>query len=131
MISAERLKLGARCTYLSTSVTTSLIIASTASRCGTSVERIAEREGDIVAPMTRSVCEAIERAPCQRYGIWPAWLLAVNMWAGMDGSSLLTVLLYAPIALSKPLNTFDNCHAQLDPSQRTHYPGRPRCKVCK
>jgi len=55
MISAERLRDGAKCAYRSISHTTSLIIASTVSRWGTRVERMEESEGDIVAPITRRV----------------------------------------------------------------------------
>lgn len=31
-----------------------------------------DSDGDMVAPMTKSVCDTMDRAPCQRYGICPA-----------------------------------------------------------
>lgn len=66
MISAERARLGARCEYRSISSTTSLMIPSMVSMCGTKVDIMDDREGDMVAPMTRRVCETMLRAPCQR-----------------------------------------------------------------
>lgn len=66
MISAARLKLGANTAILSMSMMTSLMIWSIASRCGTRVKIILNSDGDIVAPITRRVCETIDSAPCHR-----------------------------------------------------------------
>lgn len=66
IISADKLKLGARTAYFSTSTTTSLMMWSIASRLGTSVSRMLDSEGDMEAPMISRVCETTDKAPCQR-----------------------------------------------------------------
>lgn len=72
IISAARLRLGASTAYRSISMTTSLIIRSIVSPWETSVIKILESDGDMVAPMIRRVCDTIDSAPCHRYGICPA-----------------------------------------------------------
>ena len=77
IISADSFRLGAKCAYLSTSFTTSAMIASICEAGGSRVERV----GDIVAPIISKVCDTIDRAPCHRYGRWPSrWLVTCSSW---------------------------------------------------
>lgn len=55
IISADKDSEGARCAYLSISRTTSLMMLSIVLGCGTSDARMEERDGDMVAPITRRV----------------------------------------------------------------------------